>query len=79
MSKSGEYKSENGGAGGRGSALVFGGLLLLVLLAVAFPQMAPQGLQGILWAGSGLLMILWPPVVRLPRLWPWLAAGFVMI
>ena len=62
----------------RRSAKVFTGVLLLVLLAVAFPQMSPQGLQGILWTGAGLLMLLWPPVVRLPRVWGWLVAGFVL-
>ncbi len=53
-------------------------MLLLVLLAVTFPQMAPQGLQGILWTGAGLLMLLWPPVVRLPRVWALLVAGFLL-
>ncbi|MES2922372.1 MAG: O-antigen ligase family protein [Verrucomicrobiota bacterium] len=62
----------------RRSGKVFTVILLLVLLAVAFPEMSPQGLQGILWTGSGLLMILWPPVVRVPRLWVCLGAGFVV-
>ena len=53
-------------------------MLLLVLLAIAFPQMSPQGLQGILWTGAGLMMLLWPPVVRLPRVWGWLVAGFLL-
>ena len=52
-------------------------MLLLVLLAVTFPELAPQVLQGILWSGAGLLLMLLPPDVRVPRLWPWLAAGFV--
>lgn len=60
------------------STWVFTTLLVLVLLAVVFPQMSPQGLQGILWAGAGLLMLLCPPVVRLPRAWVLLAAGFVL-
>lgn len=62
----------------RRSYRAFTGMLVLVLLAVAFPEMSPQGLLGILWGGAGLLMILWPPVVRLPRAWIWLAAGFVL-
>lgn len=62
----------------RRSGIAFTGILLLVLLAVAFPEMAPQGLSGILWTGAGLLMILLPPEVRLPRLWVLLAAGFVL-
>jgi len=62
----------------RSSGKVFAATLLLVLMAVALPEMAPQGLQGILWTGAGLLMILWPPVVRVPRVWGWLAAGFVL-
>ena len=40
--------------------------------------MSPQGLQGILWTGAGLMMLLWPPVVRLPRVWGWLVAGFLL-
>jgi O-antigen ligase len=60
------------------SGKVFAGILLLVLLAVTFPEMPPQGLMGILWAGAGLLMILWPPVLRLPRWWTALAAGFIL-
>lgn len=58
--------------------MVFSGILLLALLAVTFPEMAVQGLQGILWTGAGLLMILLPPVVRVPRAWYWLAAGFLL-
>jgi len=59
------------------SGKVFTALLVLVLLAVAFPEMAPQILQGILWSGAGLLLMLLPPEVRVPRVWLWLAAGFV--
>ncbi|MEI6177074.1 MAG: O-antigen ligase family protein [Verrucomicrobiota bacterium] len=59
------------------SGIVFGVMLLLVLLAVAFPEMAPQVLQGILWSGAGVLVMLLPPEVRVPRMWLWLAAGFV--
>jgi O-antigen ligase len=62
----------------RRSGAVFTAILMLVLLAVTFPEMAPQGLQGILWTGAGLLMILLPPVVRVPRAWPLLAAGFIL-
>jgi len=72
-STSGSFASDQ-----RKSGRVFTAVLLLVLLAVAFPQMSPQGLQGILWTGAGLLMILWPPVVRVPRVWILLAAGFVL-
>jgi len=59
------------------SGKVFTAMLLLVLLAVTFPEMAPQALQGILWSGAGLLVMLLPPEVRVPRVWLWLAAGFV--
>lgn len=52
-------------------------MLGLVLVAVAFPEMAPQVLQGILWGGAGLLLLLLPPEVRVPRVWLWLALGFV--
>lgn len=61
----------------RRSGLVFGGVFLLVLLAVAFPEMPVQGLLGIVWAGAGLLMSLLPPEHRLPRAWILLAGGFV--
>ena len=56
---------------------MFTTLLLLVLLAVTFPEMAPQALLGILWSVAGLLLVGLPPEVRLPRAWPWLAVGFV--
>lgn len=62
----------------RRSGIVFTGLLMLVLLAVSFPEMATQGLLGILWTGAGLLMVLFPPVARVPRLWSLLATGFVL-
>ncbi len=59
------------------SALVFAGVLGLALLALSFPEMPPQALQGILWSGAGLLMLLLPPTTRLPRLWWLLAGGFL--
>ncbi len=62
----------------RRSFVVFCGILLLALLALAFPEMQPQALQGILWTGAGLLMLCLPPTARVPRLWSWLAAGFVL-
>ena len=62
----------------RRSGMVFGVFLSLVFLAVAFPEMAPQGLLGILWTGAGLLMVLIPPTVRIPKLWVGLAGGFVL-
>lgn len=63
----------------RRSALVFFGFLLLVLVAVTFPDIERQGLRGILWTVAGGLMILRPPEVRVPRLWLGLAAGFVVL
>ena len=57
---------------------MFTTILLLVLLALAFPEMAPQALQGILWSGAGVLLLLLPPEVRVPRAWLWLALGFVL-
>jgi O-antigen ligase len=60
------------------SAFVFACLLGLVLMAVAFPELAPQALQGILWAVAGLLIYLFPPPARLPRSWWLLAGGFVL-
>lgn len=58
--------------------MVFVTMLLLVLLAVTLPEMPPQVLLGFLWTVGGTLMLLLPPVVRLPRAWPLLAVGFVM-
>jgi hypothetical protein len=60
------------------SALVFSGFLLLIFVAVAFPEMSSQGLLGILWTVAGGLMLLRPPEVRVPRLWVALALGFVV-
>lgn len=68
---------ESASSAERRSCLVFSTLLLLVLLAVSFPELPPQMLQGILWSGVGVLMLLMPPAVRLPRAWSGLAAGFV--
>ena len=64
-------------ADGLRSGRVFAVTLSLVLMAVAFPEMSAQGLQGLLWTGAGLLMVLYPPVVSVPRLWTLLAVGFV--
>jgi O-antigen ligase len=61
----------------RRSGLVFSGMLVLVWIALAFPEMPPQGLLGILWAGAGLLMVVLPPQQRLPRVWILFACGFV--
>lgn len=63
----------------RRSALVFTGFLLLALVAVSVPEMAPQGLQGWLWAVAGCLMVARPPEVRVPRLWLGLAVGFGLL
>lgn len=62
----------------RRSTLVFGGFLGLILLACFFPQMPAQGLYGLLWVGLGTLMLLRPPEVRVPWLWPLCAFGFVL-
>ncbi len=60
----------------RRSKVVFSAMLLLAMLAVAFPEMPSQALLGILWTGAGLLMVLFPPEVKIPRIWCLLAAGF---
>ena len=62
----------------RRSFFVFSGILLLSLLAVAFPEMPAQALLGILWTGAGLLMLIAPPTVKVPRLWAWLTVGFLL-
>lgn len=53
----------------RKSRIVFLVMLGVALLATRWPDMAGQGFFG-LWAGAlGLLMVLFPPRVRSPRLW----------
>ena len=69
---------ESSSAAERKSQWVFAGMLLLVLLALAFPEMPPQALWGFLMAGVGGLMLLLPPEGRVPRCWTILAAGFVL-
>lgn len=61
------------------SLTVFCGWLALVFVAVCLPELPPQALQGILWTGLGLLMMILPPVVAAPRLWHLLALGFVVM
>jgi len=58
--------------------VVFSAILLLVLVAVSFPELPSQTLMGILWTGAGLLMVIFPPEVKIPRTWCLLAAGFVL-
>ncbi|WP_193212273.1 O-antigen ligase family protein [Luteolibacter marinus] len=60
----------------RRSGVVFSAFLAFAMLALAFPEMAPQALQGILWTGAGLVMVLFPPESRIPRSWWLLGCGF---
>lgn len=64
-------------SGNKKSAAVFSAALLLALIPVSFPEMPPAQLHGIPWGGMGLLMLVFPPVIRIPRFWLLLAAGFV--
>ncbi len=52
-------------------------MIVLVLVALTLPELAPQALLGILWVGAGLLMVTLPPELRLPKTWIGLALGFV--
>ncbi len=63
----------------RQSCIVFGVFLLLAVLAISFPEVPEQGLYGVLWLGIGILMLFFPPMVRIPRIWTILAAGFVLL
>lgn len=60
------------------SGWVFGGCWLLLqggTLLVGGPW---AGFHGLMLGGAGLLMALFPPVVAVPRVWWWLAGGFVL-
>jgi O-antigen ligase len=63
----------------RQSCIAFSVFLLLVILGVSFPSVPSQGLYGILWTGVGLIMFLFPPLVRIPKIWTGLAVGFVLL
>ena len=62
----------------RQSSIVFSVFLLLVIFAISFPSIPAQALYGVMWLGIGLLMLFFPPLVRIPRLWTLLAVGFVL-
>jgi O-antigen ligase len=61
------------------SKIAFSAMLLLVLMAVTFPEMPPQALQGILWTCAGCLMLLLPPETQISRWWIGAAVGFVVL
>ena len=60
------------------SRRVFIGTLALVMLALRWPELPAEWLNGILWTGLGLMILLAPPTTRLPLAWPLLALGFVL-
>lgn len=60
-----------------GSRFVFGAFWLLVFTATFLVSGPWAGFHGVLLGGVGLLMLLRPPVVCVPRLWWILAALFV--
>lgn len=64
---------------GKRSAFAFAVALGLAMIAIAFPELPAQVLLGMLWAGAGVLFLLFPPETRLPRLWWGLGAGFLLL
>ena len=62
----------------RQSCIAFSVFLLFTTYALFSSNLPSQNLYGILWVGIGLLMVLLPPVVRIPKTWTLLAFGFVL-
>lgn len=56
----------------------FAATLALVMFALRWPALPAEWLQGILWTGIGLIIMLAPPRVGVPLAWPLLALGFVL-
>lgn len=66
------------GAGERGSARVFGGMWAILFFAAFLVGGPWAGFHGVLFGGVGLLMLMSPPTIGLPRAWWILAAVFVL-
>ena len=64
--------------GNPASSVVFGGMWLLLLVGSLLVAGPWAGFHGVLIGGTGLLMLLCPPVVAVPRLWWLLAALFLL-
>ncbi len=60
-----------------GAKVAYGVVLGLVALAVGWPEAPVQALQGFLCAGVGVLMVVWPPRVRVG--WGWVAAAVAFV
>jgi hypothetical protein len=69
---------DDGVAGDPGSRFVFGTFCLLLWLATFCVAAPLAGYTGVLLACAGLLMLLRPPVVALPRLW-WILAAICVL
>lgn len=73
-----DYGGENGGMGNRGSAWVFGGMWALLFFGNFLVAGPWAGFHGVFLGIVGLLMLLRPPAIGLPRAWWILAAVFVI-
>ena len=78
MSNAGGYNNGSGGVGGRASAVVFGAMWALLFFGTFLVAGPWAGFHGVLLGMVGLLMLLCPPVVRLPRAW-WILAGVFVV
>ncbi|MEI7957421.1 MAG: hypothetical protein WCJ66_19830, partial [Verrucomicrobiota bacterium] len=61
-----------------GSGYVFGAMWAMLWAGTLLAASPWAGYHGVLLAGAGLLMLLYPPVVALPRLW-WIFAGIFVL
>ena len=77
--ESGTTASDDPGLPRNSSRYVFGAFWALLFLGTFLVAGPWAGFHGILLGCVGLLMLLFPPVVTLPRLWWGLAAGFVVL
>ena len=79
MNHAGENGRENSDMGGRSSAWVFGGMWVLLFFGTFLVAGPWAGFHGALLGCIGLLVLLRPPAVALPKLWWILAALFVIL
>ncbi len=75
---SGSHSGAENSGGDPGSAWVFGGFWVLLFITTFLVAGPWEGFHAVLLGSAGLLMLLRPPVVALPRVWWVLAALFVI-
>ncbi len=61
----------------RRSAIAFSVFLVLTMISISFELLPKQLSMGVLWTGTGLLMMFLPPVFRVPKAWIFCVAGFI--